>query len=162
MSGTPGLRLELRSSPVLACLLLAAHAAAAAGAAAALPGLAGALLAGALAALGAAAALRVALLRGPGAVRALEIGEGGMVLERAGGERQAVPAGGRRYVSRWMVALPAGGFPGRSVLVTAGMLEGGRFRLLRLWAIWGKLPSVAGRQLPAGGPGPAAHRTISN
>jgi hypothetical protein len=151
LSEAPGLRLELQSSPMFAFLILAAHAAAAACAAAALSAPAGTLLAAALVALGVAAALRVALLRGPGAVRAVEIGASGLVLERSGGVRQAVPAAGRRYVSRWMVVLPAGGRPGSTVLVTAGMLDAGPFRLLRLWALWGKLPSVPGR-----------HRTNSN
>jgi hypothetical protein len=150
LSDASGLRLELRSSPIFALLIVAAHAAAAACTALALPGTAGTLLAAALVALGVAAALRVALLRGTGAVRAVEIGPSGLVLELRGGARQAVAAAGRRYVSRWMVVLPAGGRPGRTVLVTAGMLEAGRFRLLRLWALWGKLPSVPGR-----------HRTIS-
>jgi hypothetical protein len=149
LNEVPRLRLELRASPVLALLIVAAHAAAGACAAAVLPPLAGGPLAAALAALGLAAAWRVALLRGPGAVRAIEIGASGVVLELAGGARQPVVVGARRYVLRELVILPLAGSWGRAVLVTAGMAAGGPFRRLRLWALWGKLPSVAGTQLPA-------------
>ena len=36
----------------------------------------------------------------------------------------------------------------RSLLVAAGMLPPESFRLLRLWARWGRLPGVAPLQLP--------------
>jgi len=35
----------------------------------------------------------------------------------------------------------------RALLVTPGMLPPESFRLLRLWALWGRLPGVAPRQL---------------
>jgi hypothetical protein len=50
-------------------------------------------------------------------------------------------------VNRFLVALPLDGFLRRSILVTADMLDPGRFRLLRLWALWGRLPGVASAQL---------------
>ena len=90
-----------------------------------------------------------ALLRSRSSVRVIEIGPSGVVLELAGGERFAVQVDARRYVSRLMVTLPVRRPSRRTLLVTRDMLDGALFRRLRLWAIWGKLPSVAGKQLPA-------------
>jgi hypothetical protein len=84
-------------------------------------------------ALGLAAAWSRALLRGPGAVRLLELAEA-----------PPLAAARRRYVSRWLVTLPLGS---RTLLVTADMLAPREFRRLRLWALWGRLPGVAGEQL---------------
>ena len=48
-----------------------------------------------------------------------------------------------------MVALPVQGRLRRTVLVTLDMLGEESFRMLRIWALWGKLPQVAPQQLPA-------------
>ena len=70
-----------------------------------------------------------------------------MEVELSGGARH--PAGtGPRTVSRFLVALPLAGAARRSMLVTADMLDPEGFRLLRLWALWGRLPGVASAQLP--------------
>jgi len=138
-----GLRLQLRPSYALAALIVSAHAAAAVSMVFLMQNVPGVLLGGALLALGAAAAWRRALLRGRAAVRALEISEEGVVCETTSG-RAAVEVGRRRYVGRLLVTLPLGG---RTLLVTADMLEPREFRRLRIWALWGRLPGVAGEQL---------------
>ena len=149
MSVPQSLRLVLRPSRSLAALIVAAHGAAAACAAAVLPGLAGGMLAAALLGLGLAAAWGRALLRSRSSVRAIEIAPSGVVLELAGGERFPAQVDARRYVSRLMVTLPVRRPARRTLLVTPDMLDGASFRRLRLWAIWGKLPPVAGKQLAA-------------
>jgi hypothetical protein len=123
--------MELAPSPRLAAAIVALHAAAAACAALVLPGGAGVLLAAAFLALGLAAAWSRALLGSRNSVRAIELGEAGATLELAGGER-----------------LPAQLGP-RTLLVTADMLSDDSFRSLRIWALWGRLPGVAAKQLPA-------------
>jgi hypothetical protein len=141
------LRIDLRPSPRLAALMVAAHAAAATGAAIALPGAAGSLIAALLLGLGFASAWNRALLRARKSIRAIEIDAAGLVLEAADGERiPALPAG-RRYVGRWLVTLPLRRPSRLTILVTPGMLAPAPFRRLRLWALWGKLPPVAGVQL---------------
>jgi hypothetical protein len=127
------LRLQLRPSYALAAVIVSAHAAAAGSVLFLMRDAWGVLLAAALLALGGASAWSRALLRGRAAVRVLELfGD-----ERAGAAR-------RRYVSRFLVTLPLGG---RTLLVSADMLEPHEFRRLRIWALWGKLPAVAGAQL---------------
>jgi hypothetical protein len=129
-------------------MIVAAHLGAAAAAALALPGWPGGLLAAALAALGLASAWSRALLGSPGSVRAIRIGNGGLgsgaAAELASGASFALRQGG--HVSRFIVTLAARD-SGRHLLVTADMLDRESFRLLRLWARWGKLPGVAGKQL---------------
>ena len=129
---------------------MAAHAAAGIALYLVLPGWAGALLAVALVALGAAAAWARALLRSPASVRAIELGGASPVLHLAGGESLSAAVGERRYVTRYVVALP---FGSRTVLVTRDMLGAREFRRLRLWALWNRLPSerrnVARKQLAA-------------
>ena len=127
------MRLELRPSYALAALIVSAHAAAALSVLWLMPNAWGAALGAALLALGGASAWSRALLRGRAAVRVLEL----LADEPAGAAR-------RRYVSRLLVTLPLGG---RTLLVTADMLEPHEFRRLRIWALWGKLPAVAGEQL---------------
>ena len=39
--------------------------------------------------------------------------------------------------------------PPRRWLVSADMLDPDSFRTLRVWALWGKVPGVAGKQLAA-------------
>ncbi|HKU47514.1 MAG TPA: hypothetical protein VJQ58_11565, partial [Burkholderiales bacterium] len=65
----------------------------------------------------------------------------------AGGESLSAAVGDRRYVTRYVVALPyqiqakAGRPLGRTLLVTRDMLGSREFRRLRLWALWNRLPS---------------------
>jgi len=142
-------RLELRPSPAFAAAIIVAHAAAAAAAYMVVPGGMGAALAVALFALGVAAAWSRALLRSAGAVRAMEIGGPQPVFELANGESFAADVAARRYVTRYVVALPLGRPLSRTLLVTADMLGAQEFRRLRIWALWNRLPRVAAKQLTA-------------
>jgi hypothetical protein len=132
-------RFELSPSPLLAAALVAAHAAAALAAYWVMPGLAGALLALALIALGGATAWSRALLRSSVSVRAIQVGGAETLFELAGGESFQVRVAERRYVTRYVVALP---LKNRTLLVTADMLGAAEFRRLRLWALWNRLPSA--------------------
>ena len=115
-----------------------------------MPGLPGALLAAALALLGLASAWSRALLRASASVRAMELGGEELLLELTDGRRIEAQASARRYVTRFMVAIPVRRPMRRTILVTHGMMSPEGFRRLRIWALWGKVPSpVAGRQLPA-------------
>ena len=155
------LRLELKPSPTLAALILGLHATAGLSVLLVIPTVAGLLLAGCFLALGAAAAWSRALLRSRISPRALEIAGDEVVLHLAGGARFTVEVAARRYVSRFVVALPIRRPVRRTILVTPDMLDGGSFRALRVWALWGKLPAatampssagadpVAPKQLPA-------------
>jgi hypothetical protein len=138
------LRLVLSPSASLAAALVALHAAAALSAFLVIPGLAGAAIAVLLLLLGAAAAWSRALLRARRSPRALEIRGDSFTLELAGGARLEMPRPPRCYVSRLAVILPS-----QSILVAADMLPREEFRRLRVWALWGRLPAVAGKQLPA-------------
>ena len=138
-------RLVLSPSRALAAIIVVLHAAAGVSAFLVLGGIAGAALCAMLLSLGVAAAWSRALLRSARSVRALEIGAEGLVVELASGQRVAAAAPQRCYVSRLAVVLPLG----RTVLVAADMLSPAEFRRLRLWALWRKLPAVAGKQLPA-------------
>ena len=143
-----GLRLELARSPRLAALIVGLHGAAALSVLAVVPGIGGGLLAAALLALGAAAAWSRALQGSGGSVRALELEGPAIALQLASGERIVAELAPRRYVTRFVVALPVRR-PRRTVLVTRDMLAPDSFRSLRLWALWGKVPGVAAKQLPA-------------
>ena len=149
MSGSRSLRLRLSPSPAFAAALVALHACAALCVLLVLPSFPGGALAICLLALGLAAAWSRALLRSASSVRAIEIEAGGASFELAGGERIAGQLTRRRYVNRFMVALPVQGRLRRTVLVTLDMLGEESFRMLRIWALWGKLPQVAPQQLPA-------------
>ena len=149
MSGPRSLRLQLSPSPAFATALVALHAVAALCVLLMLPSVAGAALAICLVALGLAAAWSRALLKSASSVRAIELEAGGASFELAGGERFAAQLTERRYVNRFMVALPVRGRVRRTVLVTLDMLGAESFRVLRIWALWGKLPRVAAKQLPA-------------
>ena len=138
--------LQLSPSPTLAALIVAAHLCAAAAAVVALPGWPGAALAAALAALGLAAAWSRALLRSPGSVRGLRLEGASLMLELASGASLAAELAGPRHVGRRMVALSLRR-PARALLVTADMLEPDSFRALRVWALWGRVAGVAGKQL---------------
>ena len=146
------LRLELKPSPLLAAALVVAHGAAAACLLVAVPGSAGALAAAALAALGIIAARGRALLKGRGAVRALELGGPGLTVCLANGKRFAGEVAARRYVSRLVVIVSLkenARRRRRTLLVTPDMVGGDAFRRLRVWALWGRLPAVAAKQLSA-------------
>ncbi|HYD55681.1 MAG TPA: protein YgfX [Burkholderiales bacterium] len=134
-------RFELRPSPRLAVLLALAHAAAAWSAYLSVPGWAGPGLALALLALGATAIWSRALLRAAGSVRVLEIGPARTAVQLAGGESCEVELAERRYVTRWLVALPVSRPAKRTILITADMLPAETFRILRLWALWGRFPA---------------------
>lgn len=140
--------LELSPSPGLAAAIVALHGVAGLCAIAVLPGTVGGLLAGALLALGAAAAWSRALLRSAASVRGIELNGPAIALKLASGERFIAELSARRYVTRFVVALPVRR-PRRTILVTRGMLAADSFRALRLWALWGKVPGAAAKQLPA-------------
>jgi hypothetical protein len=133
-------RFELSPSPLLAAAIVGAHAAAALAAYLVMPGLAGALLSLALIALGGAAAWNRALLRSSASVRAIQVGGAETLFELASGESFSARVAERRYVTRYVVALP---LRNRTLLVTADMLGAVEFRRLRLWALWNRLPSAA-------------------
>jgi hypothetical protein len=130
-------RFELAPSPLLACIIVALHAAAAACALIALPGPWSAALAVCLLALGLAAAWSRALLRSARSVRAIELKDAAATLELAGGERVACEIGERRYVSRLLVSLPVRAPRPQTILITGDMLGASAFRRLRLWVLWG-------------------------
>lgn len=155
MSGAQPLRLVLSSSPLLAAAIAIVHGAAAACVVLVLPGLPGALLAVLALLLGAAAASDRALLIGKRAPRAIDIGpEGEARLALADGSTAPLAALGGIGVTRWWVALRVSSRLRRSLFVPAGMLTPESLRMLRVWALWGRLPRagtrpVAGAQLPA-------------
>jgi len=135
---------------VLAAGIVGAHLAAAAGVAFVLPGAAGWTIAVLLLALGMEAARDRALLRARHSVRVIELhGPQAVVLVLADGRRAASAVGPERWVTRHCVALPLRAPRRRTFLVTRAMLGEPSFRLLRLWARWGRVPGVAAGQLPA-------------
>jgi hypothetical protein len=142
-------RFELSPSPRLAAGIVAAHLAAAITVYSVLQGWAAAALAIALFLLGCAAAWSRALLRSPASVRALQVGGEQPLFELARGESLSAAVADRRYVTRFVVALPLGKPLGRTLLVTADMLGPREFRRLRLWALWNRLPSEARNVAPA-------------
>ena len=147
--GNRSLELELAPSALLAAALVVLHALAAACLAALLPGAWGLAAAAALHGLGAALAWRDAQLRAASAVRALGVAGQMLEVRLASGERFAAELAERRYVGRYMVVLPLRRPVRRAVLVSRDMLDAESFRQLRIWALWGKLPGVATKQLPA-------------
>jgi hypothetical protein len=149
LSGSRSLRLQLSPSAAFATALGALHACAALCILLALASVSGAALAICLTALGLAAAWRRALLKSASSVCAIELEARGVSFELAAGKRFAAQLAERRYVNRFMVALPVQGPVRRTVLVTGDMLGEESFRRLRIWARCGKLPQVAAKQLPA-------------
>lgn len=145
MSGPP-LRIELRASPVLTLLTLAACATAAGVLFWVLPLTAGAGCGLLLAWAGFRAVREHALLNAASAPHALELGhDAGMTLHLRCGSPVRGRATERRYVSRWLVVLTLAG-PGimqRTILIARDMLAAGEFRHLRLWALWGSVPDGA-------------------
>ena len=142
-------RLELSRSWSLLAAIAILHALAAGSVLTVMQGIPAIALAAALLALGAAAAWARALHRSAASVRALELSGSDMLLELRDGRRAAAELGGARHVSRFMVTLPVRRPVRRTILVTRDMLAPEEFRRLRLWALWGKAPGVAHKQLPA-------------
>jgi hypothetical protein len=140
-------RFELRPSLRTAFVILAAHGVAGACLHAVIGGGGGAALAGLVFALGMASAWDRAMLRGRTSPRVIELpgGDQGRVATADG---RAIPIGqGPRAIHRFWLTLPLMAASRRTLFVTADMLEARQFRLLRLWALWGRLPGVApGRQ----------------
>ena len=137
-------RFELRPSRGMVAALGLAHAAGATGLLLALPLGAGLPAAVLLAALGAAAIWSRACLGAADSVRALELAEGGMAsFELGNGRRETgrIPKG--RHIGRFWVILPFPGGVRRRLLVVRDMLEPRAYRLLRIWALWGRLPRCA-------------------
>jgi hypothetical protein len=103
--------------------------------------------------LGGVAAWERALLRGARSPCAIEILPSGAALAAfvvlANGETIAVRAVHGIGVARHWVALRSASITGRGVLLTAGMLEPAALRVLRLWALWGRIPGVASGQRAA-------------
>jgi hypothetical protein len=143
------LRLELEPSRLLAAAIVALHCTAAVCALLAFPGTPGRLLAALLAALGASTAWSRALLRARSSVRVLELEGPRASITFADGRTLTAEVAERRYVSRFVVTLSLRRPARRTLLVTRDMLHADSFRRLRVWALWGRLPAVAAKQLPA-------------
>jgi len=133
--------------------IVAAHGAAAACLWLLLPGVVGVTLALLVQALGVAVAWDRALLGASSSVEGLDLGPGDTaVLRHRDGRRTPASVGQGRFVSRVCVTLPVQARWQRSLIITSGMLKAEPFRVLRLWALWGRVPGsapVASRQLPA-------------
>lgn len=103
------------------------------------------------------------LLRGPRAARSIKLGQEGEGWVVFSGRRMARirPAGA--FVSRWLIILRVDSALGArltgNLMVLPGMLGAAEFRVLRLWALWGRLePLPAGTRQAAvskAGVGPA-------
>ena len=137
-------RLELSPSASFAGAVMAVHASAATCFLATLSGFSGPALAALILGLGAASAWQRALLRGSRSPRAVEIQPSGTAVvilrsDKANAVRAVRGIGVTRY---WVALRPASG-AGRAVLVTAGMLAPAEMRILRLWALWGRIPGLA-------------------
>jgi hypothetical protein len=143
------LRVELAPSALLTIILIALHAAAALCVLAVMPGTPGLLVAALLVLLGMASAWSRALLRSPSSVRALDHDGPKLEVELASGASLPAEVAERRYVGRYMVVLPLRRPVRRTILVTRDMADADSFRRLRIWALWGRLPGVAGKQLAA-------------
>jgi hypothetical protein len=141
-------RLALSPSGKLAMLVFSLHAAAALCFLTVVTGWLAAAGAGLLFLLGLAALWDRALLRGSRSPKAIEIWPTGeAACQFANGDSAGVEALGGGSVTRYWVALRLRSPSRRSLLVAAGMLPPEAFRLLRLWALWGRLPGVARGQL---------------
>lgn len=140
--------LALTPSLAFAALIILAHGIAAACILTVLTGWLAAAAAVLVLGLGVAAAWDRALLRSAHAPRAIEIlasGEAFCLL--ADGRACAIAPQHGAGVNRYWVTLALRESRRRSLLVVAGMLPQESFRLLRLWALWGRLPGVARWQL---------------
>jgi hypothetical protein len=143
----------LTASPGLAAMILAIHLGAAACFLTVLTGWQALALSVLIAALGGIAAWDRALLRSPYSPRALEFSRDGTAkCLFANGESAPLQPLKGSAVTRYWVALGLGSPRRRSLFIAAGMLAPQGLRLLRLWALWGKLPRVWSWQA-APGPG---------
>jgi hypothetical protein len=148
LTSAQAVRLALSPSTGLAALVMGLHATAALVILTVLTGWLAAVGAMLILGLGASAAWDRALLRSRRSLRAIEIrptGEAFCLL--ADGSSVAFEPARGNAVSRYWVSLRLHAPWNRSYLVAAGMLPQASFRLLRLWALWGKLPAVAPGQL---------------
>ena len=148
MNSARPIRLALSPSPGLAALIAFVHGIAAACFLTVLTGWLAVATATLVLALGAAAAWDRALLGARRSPRAIEVrpsGEAFCLL--ANGEFLPIAAHPGGTVTRYWVSLRLRSPWRRSLILVAGMLPGDAFRLLRLWALWGRLPGVAPRQL---------------
>ena len=144
MSGERLLRIDLKPSRAFAATIVAVHGVAGGCVGALWPGLAGVCIGVLIACLGVAAAADRALLLRKRSPRALQMeAKDHLTLELADGELVPLRIGARRYVSRFLVVLPAAASMRRTIIVTGDMLEPGSFRALRLWALWGQVPRSA-------------------
>jgi hypothetical protein len=151
--GTLPLRLELTASPGLAVMILAVHLGAAGCFLTVLTGWHGVALSVLIAALGGIAAWDRALLRSSYSPRVLEfLRDGTAMCLFANGESAVLQPLKGSAVTRYWVAFGLGSPRRRSLFIAAGMLAPQAMRLLRLWALWGKLPRGSSRQA-APGPG---------
>lgn len=153
MNGAPPVSFTLSPSPGLAAVIVAAHAAAAACLWVLVPGVPGAALAALVLALGIAVARDRALQAARASVIGFELaGRDAAVLRLRDGRHLAAAVGQGRVVNRFCVSLPVRAPRRGSLLVTPAMLEPESFRILRLWALWGRVPDparVASGQLAA-------------
>jgi hypothetical protein len=144
LSGTRTLRIDLRPSRGFAAAIVALHAAAGTCIALLWFGPAGIVLGLLVCGLGLAAARDRALLRGGRSPRALRLeGKDCLGLESANAGLSPFRLDARRYVSGLLVVLTGNGPVRRTIVVTGDMLDPEAFRLLRLWALWGRLPHAA-------------------
>jgi hypothetical protein len=131
-------------------MIVIVHAAAAASLLTVLTAWPGVFLAGLALALGCAGAWDRALLRSARSPRWIEIGADGEArCLLAGGQSADLQPLGGSAVTRYWVSLRLSAPGRRSLFVATGMLAPEALRLLRIWALWGRLPVVASRQLPA-------------
>ncbi len=135
------LRLELVPSRALAAAIASVHLAAAGSLLTVLTGWTGPVLAALVLALGGVAARDRALLRAPGSPRSIEIlSDGSAKCLFANGESAVLDRDGLGVVTRFWVAVRLQARRRRSLFLSTGMLAPEDFRLLRLWALWGRLP----------------------
>jgi len=145
----PALRVELRPARALAAGTMLVHAAGAAAILLVMPGAPGIGVAVLLLALGAAAAWERALLRGTHSPRVVELEPDGTLRVLLGaGQRATGRAAARCHVGPWWILIPLGA-PRRMALLTRDMLGAEDFRRLRIWALWGRVPTP-GRTARAG------------
>jgi len=129
--------------------LAASHAAAALAVLAVMPRTAGAMVAALLCALGAASVWGRALHRSASSIRELEIAGAAVNVTLKSGQRLSAEPAERRYVGRHLVLIALRRPLRRTVLVTRDMTDAESFRRLRIWALWGRIPGVARKQLAA-------------
>ncbi len=150
MNSVRPVRLALSPSPALAGLIVVLHGIAAGCLLTVMTGLLAVAAAMLVLALGVATACDRALLITSRSPRLIEIAPSGEAhCTFASGESAPVVARTARVLARHWVSLGLRAPWRRSLLIAAGMLTEDNFRLLRLWALWGRLPGVARQQLQA-------------